>query len=397
MKTSVNMTMASTKILIPAFDFKPSLGGVAHYGHELAMALAKAPGVELQFIAREHPDATTYDKSAPFKIHRYRAPEKAFLALPFWAYAIGSHLTSWKPDLVFCPLWFPDGAATYLAKLTSRSQTPYVMAAHGSEVNPFTGSPKLQARLAILAPLIKQTFQGAKKIFAVSHFTREMILKFAPVESNFVSVANNGVNIETFSRRASDSGLREKYNLHGRKVLLTVSRLHSYKGIDKVLESLPLVIDKVPNLKYLIVGHGPDVPRLKKLVEKRNLQNYVEFLGVISHNDIIDLYNIADLFILMTREQGPDFEGFGLVFLEAAACGLPSIGGASGGIPDAFENGRSGWLVPPQNIAAIADKISTVLRDDEMRHAASQHCLQMVKARTWESTAKIILGESLGR
>ena len=110
------------------------------------------------------------------------------------------------------------------------------------------------------------------------------------------------------------------------------------------------------------MGEGPDRQRLEDLTARLGLQTQVCFLGRLALSDIVELYNLADLFVMLSREEPPDVEGFGLVFLEAAACGLPSVGGRSGGIPDAIEEGKSGWLVDPCNTEEIAATIIDLLK-----------------------------------
>jgi phosphatidylinositol alpha-1,6-mannosyltransferase len=119
----------------------------------------------------------------------------------------------------------------------------------------------------------------------------------------------------------------------------------------------------------------------------------VSFLGRRTVAEIVSLYNLADLFVLLTREEPPDVEGFGLVFLEAAACGLPSLGGRSGGIPEAIEDGRTGWLVDPHDPRTIAATIIDLLNSPERMRRASEHCLRTAPERTWERVAERILEE----
>ena len=102
---------------------------------------------------------------------------------------------------------------------------------------------------------------------------------------------------------------------------------------------------------------------------------------------------MADLFVMLSREEPPDVEGFGLVFLEAAAFGLPSVGGRSGGIPDAIDEGKSGWLVDPCNIEAIATTIIDVLKSPEQLERASEVCLSTAPQKSWERAADRIWEE----
>jgi len=163
--------------------------------------------------------------------------------------------------------------------------------------------------------------------------------------------------------------------------------------VDRMLESLPAIAQAVPSVKYLVVGEGPDLPRLQRLAAGLGLGDRVTFLGRRTVAEIVSLYNVADLFVLLTREEPPDVEGFGLVFLEAAACGLPSLGGRSGGIPEAIEEGETGWLVDPSDPRAIAANVIDLLNSPERLRRASERCLRTAPERTWERVADRITQE----
>jgi phosphatidyl-myo-inositol dimannoside synthase len=160
-----------------------------------------------------------------------------------------------------------------------------------------------------------------------------------------------------------------------------------------MLESLPAISRAVPGVRYLVVGDGPDRPRLQDLTVRLGLQDQVFFLGRLTFSEIVDLYNLADLFVLLSREEPPDVEGFGLVFLEAAACGLPSVGGRSGGIPEAVDEGRSGWLVDPCSTHEIAATIIDLLESPEKLERASEFCLSKARQASWEQAADTIFEE----
>jgi phosphatidylinositol alpha-1,6-mannosyltransferase len=219
------------------------------------------------------------------------------------------------------------------------------------------------------------------------------VLKAVPGREHAVVTVHNGVNTDVYHRSPVSPGVHAKYKPLGERILLTVTRLYPYKGVDRVLQALPAISRVIPDVRYLVVGVGPDLPRLQDMAVSLGVQSRVSFLGRLPLPDIVDLYNLADLFVLLSREALPDVEGFGLVFLEAAACGLPSVGGRSGGIPDAIEDGRSGWLVDPSNAHEIAATIIDLLVSPETRRRASEFCLRTAPERTWERAAERIMQE----
>jgi phosphatidylinositol alpha-1,6-mannosyltransferase len=236
-------------------------------------------------------------------------------------------------------------------------------------------------------------FQQAAKVFPVSNYTRKAVLEEVPGIDGHVITVHNGVNSEMFKPTDLTSDVHVRYKPHGERILLTVTRLYPYKGVDRMLESLPAIARAVPEVEYLVVGEGPDLPRLQALTVRLGLQARVRFLGRLPLSEIVALYNLADLFVMLSREEPPDVEGFGLVFLEAAACGLPAVGGRSGGIPDAIDDGQSGWLVDPTNTVEIAATVVDLLDSPEKLEQASKYCLSTAPQQTWERVADRILGE----
>jgi phosphatidylinositol alpha-1,6-mannosyltransferase len=173
-------------------------------------------------------------------------------------------------------------------------------------------------------------------------------------------VVPNGTDPERF--RPLDAGAaRRRLGLGDGPLLLTVGRLVPRKGIDTTLRALPTVLDAVPDLTYLVVGTGPDRARLDALATTLGVRDHVQFEGHVPADDLPHYYGAADLFVMPSREAPPDVEGFGIVFLEAGACGLPVVGARTGGIPDAVRDGETGLLVPPSSPAALAEALTHVL------------------------------------
>lgn len=378
--------MQAKKILVPSFDFKPQLGGVAHYAQELLLTFQKTYHCDITVIARELPNSTTYDQTSPFRIVRIKTPDMALIALPQWIWAVQKMIKENPPDLIFCPLWFPDASATYIATFFLGQKIPYVIAAHAMELLEGHDTLKQTLRKNLLSSLKTATFKHSQKIFPVSNYTAQILQKQMNISTEKIVVASNGVNLQTFMQTSPPVNrfLRPK------KRLLTVTRLRPYKGVDMVLRSLAGLIRQGVDLHYNVVGVGADLPRLQQITADLNIQSHVSFLGSLSEKEIIQLYQDSDLFILLSRHEGTDVEGFGLVFLEAAACGLPSLGGRSGGIPDAIAEGKTGWLVTPESLPAIEKKIHELLTTPNLLSEASQNCLRHVQQHTWSVTAQKI-------
>jgi phosphatidyl-myo-inositol dimannoside synthase len=386
--------MTLQRILIPAYDFKPLLGGVANYVHELAVQFSRRARVHV--VSRKLPGMEEFDRDLPYRITRIRVPYSAIFATPLFARTLREMIRREPPDAILCPMWLPDGAACRWA--VGGGPIPYFVSAHGTEVFKDFATLRNSVRTVLARGLKRRVFQQAEKVFPVSAYTGRGVLAETGAEEDRVVVVHNGVNPAIFRKTGVSPAEEARWRPRGERLLLTVTRLYPYKGVDRMLEALPAIAQAVPGVKYLVVGEGPDLPRLEQLATRLGLQERVSFLGRRTVAEIVSLYNLADLFVLLTREEPPDVEGFGLVFLEAAACGLPSVGGRSGGIPEAIEEGHTGWLVDPCDPEAIAATITELLGSPERLRRASESCLRTAPERTWERAADRIYQEmSAGR
>jgi phosphatidylinositol alpha-1,6-mannosyltransferase len=187
---------------------------------------------------------------------------------------------------------------------------------------------------------------GIDIVTCVSRYTRRRFLAWADIDPGRTRVLPNTVNAEFRSR--DRNAARARWQLGDKTVLLTVGRLSSaerYKGQDRVIRCLPDLRQQFPALIYLVAGDGDDRPRLEALVRKLSLSEQVVFLGGIPHHDLTDLYTAADVFAMPSHG-----EGFGIVFLEAMACGTPALGLNLDGSVDALQEGRLGILSREENL-----------------------------------------------
>jgi phosphatidylinositol alpha-1,6-mannosyltransferase len=160
---------------------------------------------------------------------------------------------------------------------------------------------------------------------------------------------------------------RATYGLAGGPWLLTVARLEWHKGIDTTIRALPAVRAAVPGARYAVAGVGPRRAELERLVRELGLGDAVRFLGAVPDADLPGVYAAADLYVGASRRHELLVEGFGISLVEASACGMAVVGGRSGGVPDAMRDGETGLLVDPDDPAAVAAGITTLLRDPERR------------------------------
>jgi phosphatidylinositol alpha-1,6-mannosyltransferase len=196
-------------------------------------------------------------------------------------------------------------------------------------------------------------------------FTQRAISKSLSKESaqKLVKIAP-GIDVDHFIPQDS-SQLRRDLRLENKRVIVSVGRLVHRKGQDHLIQSMPEILKSVPNAHILMVGQGPYLSHLKKLVQDLNLVDHVSFIGRIQFAQLPQYICAGDIFVMPSRSRffGLEVEGLGIVYLEASACGLPVIAGSSGGAPDAVLDGITGIVVDGENNQEIASAAIKLLLD----------------------------------
>jgi phosphatidylinositol alpha-1,6-mannosyltransferase len=292
-------------------------------------------------------------------------------------------LDTFHPDAILCTHWDPSGYVAAFA--TIGTGIPLFIVAHGTDLNAISARGVAYRVKRVLQRI---AFMRSKKLIAVSHFTA-IKAEALGVPTNKIRIIPNGI-----AQNGQPRTPRAEMNSTPR--LLTVCRLVPRKGCDTVIEALPQLLNTYPSLTYTIVGQGPEHDRLVALIKRLNLDEHVVLLGQVDEAEKVRLYDSSDLFVMPARANAVDFEGFGLVFLEAMSHGLPVIGGASGGIPDVIEDGVTGSLVPPDDPAALAIAIRTLLSDKERWERYSAAALKRVRERfLWPDVANQYINEMI--
>lgn len=226
--------------------------------------------------------------------------------------------------------------------------------------------------IEILEPLSgikRKAINLCDEIWAVSEFTRQNIIRLQQQPAEKVKIFYN--TIDPYFRLPQNFDkpdyLRQRYLLQpGEKVILTVTRLNhteNYKGYDKVITALPAVKKVIPQIKYIIVGDGDDkeIDKLNRQMKELGLEREVVLTGYVPDNELTDYFLLSDVFVMPSSK-----EGFGIVFIEALACGLNVIGGNKDGTVDALSNGEMGTLVDPGNVEEIAGAIIDSLKKESI-------------------------------
>jgi glycosyltransferase involved in cell wall biosynthesis len=226
---------------------------------------------------------------------------------------------------------------------------PYWAVAHGVDAWDITN------------PTLKNALDNADRILAVSGYTRDRFVKEQNFEPKKVDILPNTFDRSRFHPAPKPDYLLQKHGLKREQpVILTVARLskaEQYKGYDQIIKALPAIRQYIPDVRYIIVGKGDDRPRIEQLIAELGMEHNVTLAGFVADEQLCDYYNLCDVFAMPSKG-----EGFGIVYLEALACGKPVLGGNQDGAIDALCHGELGALVNPDDTQAIAQTLIQILQ-----------------------------------
>lgn len=329
--------MTSTPfILALTTDAYGGRGGIAQYNRDLLAAFAaSSASPRVTVLPRNSPDAvSTPQNVVQLPAHRGRfAYSLAALKL-----ALAGHFC-----LVYCGHLYMAPLAWVIARLIGAR---LVIQAYGIEV---WNRP---------SRLVRKAVEAADLVLCISRHTRSSVLSWASIAPERAVILAPTVSPEFTP--GPQPRTRFDWAGDGQKILLCVGRMaacEAYKGHDRVIAAIPRVVELGQDVVFVALGDGDDLPRLARLAQEHGVAERVRFQKARGFEELVAAYRAADLFIMPSTG-----EGFGIVFLEAMACGTPAIGLAVGGARDALADGELGWITTPET---LADDISKCLRRDQ--------------------------------
>jgi phosphatidyl-myo-inositol dimannoside synthase len=372
------------RTLLVTNDFPPRAGGIQTYLQSLADRL---PAGELAVYAPTWPGAAEFDAARPYPVHRH--PSSLMLPVP----AVARRAVELAREHGATTVWF--GAAAPLAllgpHLRRRAGVERVVGStHGHEVG---WSMLPGARQAL-----RRIGTDADALTTISRYTRGRIAAaFGPGAA--LEVLPSGIDTDVHRPDpAARSALRRRYRIGDAPLVVCVSRLVARKGQDALVRSLPLIRERVPGARLLLVGGGPDADRLRRMAVGAGVAEQVVLTGPVPAAELPAHHGVGDVFALpcRTRGGGLDVEGLGIVLLEAAACGPPVVAGRSGGAPEAVRDGRTGRVVDGRDVRALADTLADLLGDPDRARAMGAAGREWMR-RDWTWPARVAhLGRLLG-
>lgn len=257
-----------------------------------------------------------------------------------------------------------------LKKLSAK--TPFIHTVHGVladeyEQGKVNGDKSLRGRLANyfmgrLGSLEKETVQNANLIVTISQYSLQKIQNYYGDVAGKVRIVPNGVDTQKYQPRPPNEALRRKFGLSTDPCVLFVGSLIPRKGLPYLVEAAKTVVKAQPNVKFVMVGDGPQKPQLTAAIQTAGLQGNFMFLGNLTEADLVGIYSCADVFVLPSVQEGQ-----GIVLLEAQASGVPVVAFGVGGVNEAVRDGETGLLIERGDTEALADALLKLLSDKALR------------------------------
>ncbi len=361
------------KTLVVTNDYPPRPGGIQTYLHEL---LVRQPSDEVVVLASSWAGAAEFDRQQAFPITR--ADTSVLLPTRATLRQAREVATSEGCDRV----WF--GAAAPLGLLAPRlGLARSVGSTYGHEVL-WAGLPGSRQVLHYIG----------RGLDAVTHLTEWTSQRLTPVLRTPSTILPPGVDTTVFHPGCGGEQIRARHDLKDRPVVVCVSRLVPRKGQETLIRALPLISQRVPDVALLLVGGGPQRGALEKLAAGHP----VVFTGSVPIEELPAHYDAGNVFAMPCRSRfgGLEVEGLGIVFLEAAATGLPVVAGLSGGSGEAVQDGITGHLIDG-SVEQVADRVTELLLDPvraKALGAAGRHWVEQEWA--WDGLAARLRGVLAG-
>lgn len=376
------------RLLVITELFLPTKGGTAVWFDEVYRRLG---GREVHIVTARVPGSAEHDRDHANSVHRLTLRRHAWLRPESaWMYAKLFLMGLWlalrhRPRAVHAGRVLPEGLiAWFISRVRG---VPCLVYAHGEEITGWGRGRKHQ--------VASWTFRHADRVIANSEFTRGELLKLG-VDPGRISIVYPGVDTARFRPGLPCADLRERLGLGAHQPLvLSVGRLSRRKGFDHTIRALPSLVAGGVDAHYAIVGIGEDEAHLRALAQACGVAERVHLLGHVPGEELPRWYNACQVFAMPNREVDGDTEGFGLVFLEAAACARPAVAGRDGGTGDAVQDGRTGLRVDGARVEDIAAALTRILSDpalaESLAAAAHERARQELDwARVAERTAMLM-------
>ena len=358
------------KHLFVTQDYAPDLGGMARRHLELCRRFGDGDETTMSVSTVAAAGARDFDATEDYAI--YRQPFRfqhanRFINQVRWGAWLASRGARF--DVLHCGNIRPVGYAVWWAHAARKK--PYLIYVNGGDL--LRERKKAQAS-RLKRDTARAMLGGAAGIVATSDWVADLsreVLEIVGVERH-PAIAALGLGTDPLQfHPARDTGtLRRRWGVEDAPILITVARLVPHKGQDNGIRALAVLRHQFPELRYVLVGEGHDERRLRDLARELSVEDRVGFVGPMRDDELPEAYATSTIYLGLSRiDREVNAEGYGIAFLEAAASGVPSVAGDSGGVRSAVRDGQTGILVPPESVDAIVSAIRALLLDENRRKA----------------------------
>ena len=366
------------RTLLVTNDYPPQVGGIQR---TLEALVRRLPPDRVAVLCPNAEGGDVFDRAAPYPV--YRQPERFLWPLPEVRRRLHQAVRSFGADVVLFGAVYP---LALLGPSLAETGTPYLAAAHGFEY-------WLSIAPGTHALVRRATARAARVPVMCSAFIARVVRTAVP-DNVPVSVMYPGADLEAFRPDLPYGDLTDLHGVSDRPLIVCVSRLVARKGQDVLIRAMPRIRRDVPDASLLIVGDGPDRDRLVRLAADAPNRSVV-FAGQVSEGDLPRYYRAGNVFAMPCRSRlgGLEVEGWGNVFLEAAACARPVVVGDSGGARESLAPGETGLLVNGTDVAEVAGAVGSLLADPERANAMGRAGRErVVRAFGWSRAAEQLAG-----
>lgn len=385
------------KTLVLSEVFPPRTGGSGRWLHEL---YRRWPASQVSVLAGGCAAEAAFDRAQPLPISRMPLTFESWGLVGYRnvrqytaAYRhVAAEVKRQQITEIHCGRVLPEGFIAWMVNM--RHRVPYACYIHGEELNTAGTSREL-------AFLARRVLKGARVLIANSVNTARVLMHQWSVPAAQIEVLHPGVDAARFAPVESDAAARDQLGWRDRRVILTVGRLQARKGHARMIQALPQIVRRIPGVLYAIAGEGEMRAQLQAMTQSLSLGHHVAFLGELDDDALLTCMQQCDLFALPNIEVAGDFEGFGMVLVEAQACGKAVIAGRSGGTSETMREGETGRLVDCTDESELAAVTGELLRSDAVRAAMGRAGRRWVERRfDWAMLAResqAIFAQRFGR
>lgn len=359
--------MFEHRLLLLAETFPPSIGGIQSYLSGLWGAL---PATRSFVVASRQVGDRQWDVQRRYAITR--AATRAW-TYPRWRFAWRAAqrlVRTERIEAVVCGKALFEGRTA--ERLSAEFGIPYVICTHGTEIHTWLNHRRTRADLL-------RVLRKAGRVVVVNEPMKKLLLSLGVAERALVKIYG-GVTDDHLGSVSGLDEFRVRHHLQGKRVITAAGRLVPRKGFEVLIRAFPGVLRAIPGAHLLVVGHGPERGRLEAITDELGIVGGVTFTGGVSDDDFRRAIAVAEVFALTPYDWSEDPEGFGIVYLEAAAAGKAAVGTRAGGVPEAVLDGQTGMLVPPGDAEETAHALSSLLSDGSLR--------QRLGTAAWERVSR---------